>query len=114
MSDGYILIEFTSDRVLGRGNTSRQTHGEIYSVSDRSARFIKKGGRQTIFGYEIQLGRSKNGFISSVLVPEGNASDTGQLVAMVKDHIDRTGIIPKSESADDDYSSPDGREEDIS
>ena len=105
LSDGYTLLEFTADRVLGSGDTSREAHEQIYSVSDRSARFIKKGGRETVFGYKIQLGRSANGFISSVLVPEGNAADSDQLFPMVTDHIERTGVIPDLVSTDDGYSS---------
>ena len=75
----------------------------------RSARFIKKGGRQTVFGYKIQLGRSANGFITSVLVPEGNAADSELLLLMVLDHLQRTGVIPNLVSTDDGYASAKGR-----
>ena len=105
LSDGYTLLEVTADRVLGSGDTSREAHEQIYSISDRSARFIKKGGRKTVFGYKIQLGRSANGFISSVLVPEGNAADSDQLFPMVTEHIERTRVIPNLVSTDDGYSS---------
>jgi len=111
LSESYTLLEFTSDRVLGSGRTEREEHERIYSVSDRSSSFIVKGGRETVFGYKIQLGRSENGFITSVLVPEGNAADSDQLVPMVVDHIARTGVIPKLVSADDGYSSAIGREQ---
>ena len=94
---------------MGSGDTSREAHEEIYSVSDRSARFIKKGGRQTVFGYKIQLGRSANGFITSVLVPEGNAADSELLLLMVLDHLQRTGVIPNLVSTDDAYASAKGR-----
>jgi hypothetical protein len=107
--DGYILLDFTTDRVLGSGKTSREEYEHIYSASDGSARFIKKGGRETVFGYKIQLGRSANGFISSVLVPEGNATDSGQLLPMVEEHIKCTGVIPNLVSTDDGYSSTGGR-----
>lgn len=110
LGEGYVLLEFTKDRVLGSGNTEREEHEQIYSISDRAARFIKKGGRDTVFGYKIQLGRSKNGFISSVLVPEGNAADCSQLVPMAIDHIMRTGVIPKLLSTDDGYSSTKDRD----
>ena len=62
LSDSYILLEHTAERVLGSGYTSREAHEEIYSVSDHSDRFIKKRGRPTIFGYKIQFGHSANGF----------------------------------------------------
>ena len=109
LGESYALLEFAEDRVLGSGNTNREWYEEIYSVSDRSARFIKKGGRETVFGYKIQLGRTDNGFISSVLVPEGNAADSDQLVPMVEDHIKRTCVIPELVSTDDGYSSTEGR-----
>ena len=109
LCESYILLEYTAERVLGSGDTSREAHEEIYSVSDRSARFIKKGGRQTVFGYKIQLGRSANGFITSVLVPEGNAADSELLLLMVLDHLQRTGVIPNLVSTDDGYASAKGR-----
>ena len=109
LCESYILLEYTAERVLGNGDTSREAHEEIYSVSDRSARFIKKGGRQTIFGYKIQLGRSANGFITSVLVPEGNPADSDQLLPMVFDHLQRTGVIPNLVGTDDGYASGKGR-----
>jgi IS5 family transposase len=107
--ESYILLDYTGERVLGSGKTNREKYEEIYSLSDRSARFIKKGGRKTVFGYKIQLGRSENGFISSVLVPEDNAADSGQLVPMVLDHYSRTGVVPDLVSTDDGYSSAKGR-----
>ena len=107
--ESYILLDYTRERVFGSGETNRAKYEEIYSLSDRSARFIKKGGRKTIFGYKIQLGRSGNGFISSVLVPERNVADSAQLVAMVLDHCSRTGVVPGLVSTDDGYSSAQGR-----
>jgi len=110
LGESYVLLEFTADRVLGSGDTTRDEHEQIYSISDRAARFIKKGGRDTVFGYKIQLSRSKHGFITSVLVPEGNVADSSQLVPMVSDHSIRTGVIPQMVSVDDGYSSAKGRE----
>ena len=107
--ESYILLDYTEERVLGNGETNREKYEKIYSLSDRSARFIKKGGRKTVFGYKIQLGRSKNGFISSILVPESNAADSTQLLLMVLDHLNRTKILPGLVSTDDGYSSIKGR-----
>lgn len=108
VKNSYILLEFTEERVLGSGNTHREEDEKIYSISDRSASFITKGNRETVFGYKIQLARSANGFITSVLVPEGNAADSDQLVPMTKQHIDRTGVVPELVSTDDGYSSAAG------
>ncbi len=79
LSESYTLLYFSADRVLGSGNTNRDEHEKIFSVSDRSASFIKKVQRDPVFGYKAQLGRSKNGFVNSVLVPEGNAADSRSL-----------------------------------
>src|SRR6202140_5078739 len=44
-------------------------------------------------------------------VASGNAADSRHLVAMVKEQITNTGVIPAMTSADDGYSSQEGREE---
>ena len=76
---------------------------KIMSISDGSAAFIQKGNREAVIGYKPQIGRSKNGFITSVLVPIGNASDSGQLDNVISDSNNRTTVIPKVISADDGY-----------
>jgi len=37
------------------------------------------------------------------LLPQGNAADSRHLVAMVKEQITKTGVIPAMTSADDGY-----------
>src|SRR6202048_1447383 len=44
-------------------------------------------------------------------VASGNAADSRHLGAMVKEQITNTGVIPAMTSADDGYSSQEGREE---
>lgn len=110
LSESYILLYFTADRVLGSGSSEREDHEKIFSVSDRSAAFIKKGQRETVFGYKVQLGRSDNGFVTSVLVPDGNAADSTQLYPMVYEHIKHTCVIPNLVSTDDGYTSKAGRD----
>jgi len=76
---------------------------KVLSLSDPSAAFIQKGNREAVVGYKPQLGRSKNGFISVLITPEGNAADSGQLDPAVIEHFRRTGVIPNEVSTDDGY-----------
>lgn len=82
---------------------------KILSLSDRSAAFIKKGQRNHVIGYKPQLCRSANGFITALVIDEGNPADSSKLVPTVEQHIGRTGIVPTTVSADDGYSSMDNR-----
>jgi hypothetical protein len=84
---------------------------KIVSLSDGDAAFIVKGGWNTVMGYRPQLGKSGQGFVSALLVPMGNAADSGQLVEVVLDHWDRTGVLPKLVSSDDGYSSQSARQD---
>ena len=78
---------------------------KIISLSDSDASFIVKGGWNTVVGYRPQLARSGSGFVSALVLPQGNAADSRHLVAMVKEQITNTGVIPAMTSADDGYSS---------
>jgi IS5 family transposase len=75
------------------------------SVSDPDVGFIAKGQRVPVVGYKPQVARSGSGFVTGLLLPQGNASDSGQLVPMVDEVIRRTRVIPKVLSVDDGYSS---------
>lgn len=84
---------------------------KVVSLSDRDAAFIVKGGWNTVIGYRPQLGRSGQGFVSALLLPAGNAADSGQLVAVVLDHWERSGVLPRLVSGDDGYSSQNARQD---
>jgi IS5 family transposase len=107
--EANILNELAYRRVVLGEKVERENFEKILSASDRSAAFIEKGGREKVFGYRVQLSRSRHGFISSAIVPEGNAADSAMLVPVVEDHIDKSGIVPVSVSTDDGYSSEAGR-----
>ena len=83
---------------------------KVLSVSDPDVGFIAKGEREPVVGYKPQLARSGNGFITGLIVPQGNASDSGQLVPMFEQVVRRTGVTPETVSVDDGYSSIHGRE----
>lgn len=82
---------------------------KVLSVSDSDAGFIAKGGREPVVGYKPQLGRSGAGFVVGLIVPRGNAADSGQLVPMFDEVVARTGVVPSVVSVDDGYASREGR-----
>jgi hypothetical protein len=84
---------------------------KIISLSDSDASFIVKGGWNTVLGYRPQLARSGAGFVTALVLPRGNAADSPHLLPMVKEQITNTGVIPSMASADDGYSTQQGREE---
>ena len=78
---------------------------KIVSNSDSDAAFIAKGQRVPVIGYKPQLVRSGNGFITALLLPQGNAADSGQLLPMVAEVQRRTTVDPVTLSVDDGYAS---------
>lgn len=83
---------------------------KLLSVSDADAAFIVKGGWNSILGYRPQLARSGAGFVTALKVPTGNAADSPQLAAMVRQHQAHTGVLAPQVSVDDGYSSQEGVE----
>jgi len=83
---------------------SVKAEDKVISISDRAARMIVKGGRDPVCGYKPQIGRSKNGFVSVLVVPLGNASDAGQLNGLIEKHRENTGVLPRVITVDDGYS----------
>lgn len=84
---------------------------KVISISDGDAAFIVKGGWNTVIGYRPQVGRSGRGFVSALIVPEGNAADSTQLVEVVLDHWERSGVLPQLVSCDDGYGDQSARED---
>lgn len=76
---------------------------KVLSLSDPSAAMIVKGGREPLLGYKPQIARSGDGLVTAVVVPEGNAADSGQLRIVVDASIKRTGVVPSVLSLDDGY-----------
>ncbi len=59
-----MVVEFPAGRVLDNSDGTRAKH--TCSISDHSAHFIKKRGRDTVFGYRVQLIQSEQGYNTSV------------------------------------------------
>ena len=68
---------------------------KVLSLCDSDVGFISKGQRDPVIGYKPQIARSGEGFIVGLRLPQGNASDSQQLVPMVDEIIARTNIVPK-------------------
>ena len=101
------VLYYTEERVF-EGKKLPSTE-KILSLSDTTAAFIKKGQRNPVIGYKPQVGMSKNGFVSALIIEPGNGADAKYLVPLVKKHIENTGVIPDFASTDDGYSSAAGR-----
>ena len=108
IADAGRVLEYAKDRIIN-GKITPSTE-KVLSMADGSAAYIQKGGRTAVIGYKPQLVRSANGFVVSLIVPEGNASDSIELVPAIVDSIMRTGIIAQGVSTDDGYASKKGRD----
>ncbi len=108
LSDARRVVAYTRDRVFA--DNSLPAKEKILSLSDGSAAYISKGQRDPVIGYKPQLVRSAQGFVTSLIVPVGNAADSAQLVPAITESVQRTGVIAALVSTDDGYSSKAGRD----
>ncbi|MBN2860333.1 MAG: transposase [Sphaerochaetaceae bacterium] len=102
------VIAYSVERICN-GNSVPYSE-KVISLSDGSAAMIIKGDREPVIGYRPQVCRSRNGFVTALHVPEGNAADSPQLYSMVLKSIQNTNTVPESVSTDDGYSSGTGFE----
>jgi IS5 family transposase len=109
LRDANRVIEYADDRVFH--DKKLPSKEKVLSLSDGSAAYIKKGSRNPVIGYKPQLVRSDNGFVTSLIVPEGNAADSIELAPAIRDSLKRTGVVAELVSTDDGYASAKGREE---
>lgn len=108
IGDAYRVIRYTEERIFeGKVSGSRD---KVLSLSDKTAAYIKKGDREPVIGYKPQVGRSEHGFISSLIVEEGNPADSVELIPVFQDAVSRTGVVPELVSVDDGYASRKGRD----
>lgn len=97
------VIAYCRKRIVEEKTT--KSKDKVLSLSDKDAAWIAKGNREPVVGYKPQLGRSVNGFVTCLIVPEGNAADVSQLLPMLDEHIRITGgVVPHTLSLDDGYS----------
>jgi len=84
---------------------STKAREKVLSLADTSAAYIEKGGREPVIGYKPQLARSAAGFVTAILLEEGNGADCLSLLPLVERSILNTGITPLKTSKDDGYAS---------
>ena len=108
LADAGRVIEYCGERVFE--NKSRPSKEKVLSLSDDTAGFIKKGGREPVIGYKPQLVRSRQGFVAGLRVPKGNAADSAEFAPAVEMAMDRTGVVAELVSGDDGYATSKGRD----
>lgn len=106
IDDAEKVIGYSRRRIIE--GKSIPNDEKVLSLSDGSAAFILKGDREPVLGYRPQVGRSGNGFVTVLYVPEGNAADSPQLISLVEESIRNTGVVSETISVDDGYSSSQG------
>jgi hypothetical protein len=109
LSDANRVLEYAHARVF-HDQTLPSTE-KVLSLSDGSAAYIQKGSRNPVIGYKPQLVRSETGFVTSLIVPQGNAADSSELAPAIFDSMSRTGVVAEWVSTDDGYASAKGRDE---
>lgn len=109
VSDAFDVLHYAEERIFE--GTVRPSGEKILSLGDREAAYIEKGGRVSVIGYKPQLARSGQGFVAALMVPEGNPADKTQLVPLVEQIQQRTGVLPQDISADDGFTSRQGRDD---
>jgi hypothetical protein len=108
LADVERVMGYCAERVFeGKTLPSKE---KVLSLSDDSAAFIKKGGREAVIGYKPQLVRSRNGFVAGLQVPQGNAADSSEFAPAVEMSMDRTGVLADLVSGDDGYATAPGRD----
>lgn len=112
LADANRVLDYAHARVFH--DQKLPSTQKVLSLADGSAAYIQKGNRNPVIGYKPQLVRSGNGFVTSLLVPQGNAADAVELVPAISDSIRRTGVVAVSVSTDDGYASAKGRDEVLS
>lgn len=95
------IADYSKQRVIDEKTI--EIGEKILSVSDSDATIIKKGDRDMVFGYRPQLAFSGKGFVTAAHIPEGNAADSGQLLTMLEQSEENTGVFSGIVTVDDGY-----------
>ena len=108
-----LCAENARERVLNGGKIAQSS--KVLGISDEDAEIIAKGSKPPVFAFKPQVGRSETGYIASVLIPQGAASDSSQTrpiaeAAIAEAAIAATGIIPNTLSFDDGYTNKKDRD----
>jgi len=102
--DGVTAIKTIQQSMLRvHDGISTKAREKVLSLADRSAAYIEKGGREPVIGYKPQLARSAAGFVSALLLEEGNGADCLSLLPLAERSILNTGVTPSKIGTDDGY-----------
>ena len=100
--DACAVYDYTYERIFE--GQQRPAKDKLLSLGDPSAAYIEKGSREPVIGYKPQVARSGNGFVTALMVTEGNPADSTQLTSVAEQIKERTGVQPTAITADDGYS----------
>ena len=102
-TDKVLMVEYRFN--MAPEDYDVKTARKIYSMSDDAAAFIKKGGRETVFGYRPNFAFSANGFLTSFTLEAGNTSDSKAFNNCLDENEKMTREVAMMISVDDGYSS---------
>lgn len=103
-----VICEYNHKRM--EEEVSAPSAEKILTMADPDAAIIVKGDRDPTLGYKPQVIRTGNGFVSGMILEQGNTSDSGSFQELVELHFNRTRVLPESVSADDGYASKENRD----
>lgn len=78
---------------------------KIVSLFEPHTDIIVKGSRDTEYGHKINLASEKHGFITAVIIEEGNPADAERFIPLLEKHQSLYGCVPKTTIADGGYAS---------
>ena len=102
-TDKVLMVEYRFH--MAPEDYDAKTARKVYSMSDDDAVFIKKGGRETVFGYRPNFAFSACGFLTSFTLEAGNTSDSKAFTNCLVENEKMTGETALMISVDDGYSS---------
>jgi len=102
LDDAARVVAYARERVLE--GTTVPSSEKVLSLSDGSAAYIKKGGREPVIGYKPQVMRSADGFVTAFELQTGNPNDAARLLPLTLQHMIHTDLVPVEVSVDDGYS----------
>jgi len=78
---------------------------KIVSLFEAHTDIIIKGFRDVQYGHKINLSSEGKGFITSLLIEEGNPADSDRFLPVLKKHQENLGCLPASVVGDGGYAS---------
>lgn len=99
------VIDQTERRVL-KGESVPAAE-KLVSLFEPHTDIIVKGFRDIEYGHKVNLSTDRNGFITMVMIEEGNPNDSERFIPLLRSHEQLYGILPTTTIADGCYASRD-------